>query len=134
MTMTRIIFTLALLHLQLIAFGQAASDTIKAEHINPSQLIGTYGQDRMFYKLKKNKTCKMIWAAPRIRVHKGTWELHNDTLICTFDHVNTVGQGENEVLKNKPLIDKFIVCKNNLYYLEPKDGKLTPVLVGKLPD
>jgi len=131
--MTRIIFALVLLHFQLVLFGQDSSDIVKAEHLNPSQLIGTCGQDRVYYTFKKNKTCKMTLVAPRNLVYKGTWELHNDTLICTFDHVNTIGQGDNKTLENGPRVDKFIVYRKSLYYLEPKDGKLTPVFVSKLP-
>lgn len=124
--MIKLIFTIVLLQFQFMVFGQVASDSIKAERIDSSEINGAFGKDRVYYKFKKNKTCKLIFVAPRRWVSKGTWELSHDTIICAFDHVKATGQ-----VDTKPSVYKFIVCKRDLYLLREENGAITPVIIPK---
>ena len=53
--------------------------------------------------------------APRPFVSKGTWEIHNDTLICYETHRNTNLNNEGKKIKGKPVVFKFIIAGGKMY-------------------
>ena len=131
--MTRIIIISTMLLLSANSIhGQGVSDTIRAEQISAVSIVGTYGGDRLYYKFRANKKCKLSFVAPRPLVYRGVWEIRNDTLFCTFSRVNTIGQGDNCNLKNKPMIEKFIIYKGKLYNIREENGQRNIALVPKI--
>ncbi|PCJ62704.1 MAG: hypothetical protein COA58_16880 [Bacteroidetes bacterium] len=112
-------------------YGLGVSDTIRAEQFSPTRIVGTYGGDRVYYKFKANKKCKLRYVAPRSLVYCGEWEILNDTLICTFNRVNTIGQGDNDKLQNNPIVEKFIIYTGKLYNIRKENGQISLMLVPK---
>lgn len=111
--------------------GQGVADTIRAEQISAISIVGTYGGDRVYYNFKANKKCKLRYIAPRPLVYRGEWEIRNDTLICTFNRVNIIGQGDNSNLQNKPMIIMFIIYSGKLYIIKEENGQRYFVHVPK---
>lgn len=130
--MTRIIIILIMLLLSAHSIvGQGVSDTIRADQISAVNIVGQYGVDRIYYKFRANKKCKLRFVAPRSLVYRGVWEIQNDTLICTFNRVNIIAK-DNGNLKNKLMIEKFIICKGKLYSIGEENGQRNLALLQKI--
>lgn len=53
--------------------------------------------------------------APRPYVVKGSWEIHNDTLVCYATHRNTTHGTEGKKIKAKPVFVKLIMIGEQIY-------------------
>jgi hypothetical protein len=105
--------------------GQADA-SLKPETINISKVSGRYMDAGVTLIIKKKNKYKSILAAPRPLVSKGTWEIHDDTLVLYETHRNTNIRNEGKNIKGKPIAFKFIMIDGKMYSVVDKKRILFP--------
>jgi len=114
--MLKFIGLILFLQCQLLAFGQE----------NTVDVTGIYHYKSASFKLNKDQTCKIVFTFPQKLIYEGFWKLQNDTLVCTYHHINITIEGVNEELKEDPFSQKFLLTSNTLSLM---DGQYTGTVV-----
>lgn len=89
--------------------------TPQPEKMDISKVAGTYREKQFTLVIKKKNKYKTSMAAPRPLVSKGTWEIHNDTLICYLRRRNTKINDEGRKIEGKPVEFRFILADGKMY-------------------
>ena len=114
-----------------LILGQSSNgqrpDSLKPEKIDISKMSGTFSEDRFSLILKRNNKFKTIMVAPRPLISKGTWEIHNGTLICYETHRNISTNNEEKKIKGRPIKFMFIIVDGKMYSIVDKKRILFPV-------
>jgi len=120
--MSKILFIIILFQIQLVATAQRVKYMSVSKQVKIYLLSGTYRSDGIHCKFKKNMTCKVTFTGPRKLIFKGQWNICQDTILCSYHHVNLVLKGKNKELKQQPYKQKFVVVNDMLYLKEDNDG------------
>lgn len=96
-----------------------AQTTEKTSYKN---FIGSYSENGVSLKIKKNHTFKTRFVAPRPLIYKGIWEIKNDTMYCYNTKCNTSLNGQVKKIKGKPIAYTLILKNGKVY--DVKQDKL----------